>query len=336
MTRSGAAPRRRRADAQRNVDALLEAARTVFDTSGVDAPAKEITDLAGVGVGTLYRHFPQRSDLVKAVVESGIDAVADAGPALAATFEPAEALTRWIDRFTELLATKRGLASALHSGDPAFAGLPGYFLERLGPALSALLDAAAAEGAIRGDIERRGPAVRRRPAVPARARTGARAQPADRRRAGRRPALRRRGWITGVGGLNRGGPRCWRTDAMSLRLSILDLAPIGPGQTARESFAASVELARAAERLGYRRVWYAEHHNMASIASSATSVLIGHVADHTNVDPARRGRGDAAQPLAADDRRAVRHARDAAPRPHRPGPGPGARRRPGHDAGAAP
>ena len=142
----------RRADARRNVDALLEAARTVFDTSGVDAPAKEITDLAGVGVGTLYRHFPQRSDLVKAVVESGIDAVAEAGPALAAAFEPAEALTRWIERYTELLGTKRGLAAALHSGDPAFAGLPAYFLERLGPTLSALLDAAAATGAIRGDI----------------------------------------------------------------------------------------------------------------------------------------------------------------------------------------
>ena len=147
-----APPRRRRADAQRNVDALLKAARAVFDTSGVDAPAKEITDLAGVGVGTLYRHFPQRSDLVKAVVESGIDAVAEAGPALGAAFEPAEALTRWIDRFTELLGTKRGLASALHSGDPAFAGLPDYFLQRLGPTLSALLDAAADEGAIRGDI----------------------------------------------------------------------------------------------------------------------------------------------------------------------------------------
>ncbi|WP_255621739.1 TetR/AcrR family transcriptional regulator [Pseudonocardia sp. DSM 110487] len=146
------APRRRRADARRNVDALLEAARAVFDTSGVDAPAKEITDLAGVGVGTLYRHFPQRSDLVKAVVESGIDAVADAGPALAAEYEPAEALTRWIDRYTELLGTKRGLASALHSGDPALAGLPAYFMQRLGPTLSALLDAAAAEGAIRGDI----------------------------------------------------------------------------------------------------------------------------------------------------------------------------------------
>ena len=84
------APRRRRADARRNVDALIEAAKTVFAASGVDAPAKEITDLAGVGVGTLYRHFPQRSDLVEAVVESGIDAVADAGPALSAAHEPAE------------------------------------------------------------------------------------------------------------------------------------------------------------------------------------------------------------------------------------------------------
>ncbi|QKV80950.1 TetR/AcrR family transcriptional regulator [Amycolatopsis sp. Hca4] len=144
--------RRRRADAQRNVEALLEAARTVFGTSGVDAPAKEITDLAGVGVGTLYRHFPQRSDLVKAVVKTGIDAVADAGPELSAAHPPVRALSLWIDRFVELLETKRGLASALHSGDPAFEGLPGYFMERLGPTLTALLDAAAADGAIRGDL----------------------------------------------------------------------------------------------------------------------------------------------------------------------------------------
>lgn len=146
------APRRRRADAQRNIDALVEAARAVFETCGVDAPAKEITDLAGVGVGTLYRHFPQRADLVKAVVQAGIDEVADAGPELSATREPAQALAAWIDRFVELLGTKRGLASALHSGDPAFENLPGYFMERLGPTLTALLDTAAADGAIRGDI----------------------------------------------------------------------------------------------------------------------------------------------------------------------------------------
>jgi luciferase family oxidoreductase group 1 len=68
---------------------------------------------------------------------------------------------------------------------------------------------------------------------------------------------------------------------MSTRLSILDLAPIGRGETASDSFAASVALAQQAEELGYERVWYAEHHNMASIASSATSVLIAHIGAHT-------------------------------------------------------
>jgi len=67
-----------------------------------------------------------------------------------------------------------------------------------------------------------------------------------------------------------------------VQLSILDLAPIRRGETATESFAASVALAQAAERLGYARIWYAEHHNMPTIASSATSVLIAHVAAHTS------------------------------------------------------
>jgi luciferase family oxidoreductase group 1 len=66
------------------------------------------------------------------------------------------------------------------------------------------------------------------------------------------------------------------------RLSILDLAPIAPGQTAAQSFENSVALARAAEQQGYERVWYAEHHNMPTIASSATSVLIGYVASRTS------------------------------------------------------
>ena len=83
---------RLRADAQRNVGALLEAAKAVFATAGVDAPAKEIADRAGVGVGTLYRHFPQRSDLVRAVFQRGVDACADAAPALAAANEPGAAL----------------------------------------------------------------------------------------------------------------------------------------------------------------------------------------------------------------------------------------------------
>ncbi|BEL05476.1 LLM class flavin-dependent oxidoreductase [Actinoplanes sichuanensis] len=69
---------------------------------------------------------------------------------------------------------------------------------------------------------------------------------------------------------------------MPTALSLLDLAPISAGQTARDSFAASVALAQTAERAGYQRVWYAEHHNMAVIASSATSVVIGHVAEHTS------------------------------------------------------
>ena len=144
--------RRLRADARRNVGALLEAAKTVFATSGVDAPAKEITDLAGVGVGTLYRHFPRRSDLIAAVLQREIDACADAGPALSAAHEPTAALMKWLHRFTELVGTKRGLATALHSGDPAFDALPGYFMRRLEPVLAALLEAATAAREIRADV----------------------------------------------------------------------------------------------------------------------------------------------------------------------------------------
>ena len=146
------APRRLRADAQRNIDSLLEAAKTVFGTSGVDAPAKQIADLAGVGVGTLYRHFPQRSDLVKAVFQREVDACANAATTLAAAHEPGAALAKWLHRYTEFLATKRGLATALHSGDPAYCALPAYFMQRLGPALGSLLEAARASGEIRGGI----------------------------------------------------------------------------------------------------------------------------------------------------------------------------------------
>jgi len=142
-----------RADAKRSLDSLLKAALEVFATAGVDAPVREIAARAGVGVGTCYRHFPQRADLVAAVFRREVDACADAAPALAAEYGPGEALARWMQRYAAFIATKRGLASALHSGDPAYSCLPGYFQARLVPALQSLLDAAIAAGEIRPDVE---------------------------------------------------------------------------------------------------------------------------------------------------------------------------------------
>ena len=145
-------PRAVRADAQRNLDTLLEAAKVVFASSGVDAPVREVAGRAGVGVGTFYRHFPSRSDLVAAVFRREVDACAAAAPTLARKYAPADALRRWIERYTGFIATKRGLSAALHSGDPAFDALPAYFEEHLGPALGMLLDAAAAAGDIRTEV----------------------------------------------------------------------------------------------------------------------------------------------------------------------------------------
>ncbi|MFC9914506.1 TetR/AcrR family transcriptional regulator [Streptomyces sp. NPDC059862] len=142
-----------RADAQRSIDTLLTAAAEVFTTSGVDAPVRQITAKAGVGAGTLYRHFPQRSDLIAAVFRHEVDACADAAASLAAQHEPVDALARWLQRFAAFIATKRGLSAALHSGDPAYDSLPCYFQQRFVPVLGALLDTAAKAGQIRSDID---------------------------------------------------------------------------------------------------------------------------------------------------------------------------------------
>lgn len=150
----GAGPgRRRRADARRNVDSLLKAAGAVFAASGVDAPVRDIADRAGVGIGTVYRHFPHRAALVAAVFRREIDACADAAPAFAAEHAAFDALTRWLHRYAAFIAAKRGLAQALHSGDPTFDALPAYFDARLRPALRALLAAAAAAGEARVDVD---------------------------------------------------------------------------------------------------------------------------------------------------------------------------------------
>ncbi|MEY9928412.1 AcrR family transcriptional regulator [Catenulispora sp. GP43] len=146
-------PSKKRSDAVRNEQTLLTAAAEVFVTSGVDAPIREIAGKAGVGVGTFYRHFPTRADLITAVYRYQIEECAEAGPTLLADADtPFDALRRWIDMFTDFLVTKHGLADALRSDDATFAALHTYFLDRLGPVATRLIDAAVAAGDIRSDI----------------------------------------------------------------------------------------------------------------------------------------------------------------------------------------
>jgi AcrR family transcriptional regulator len=148
-----AEPRRMRADARQNIDALLEAAKAVFAESGVDAPVRSIAERAGVGVGTLYRHYPHRSDLISAVFRREMDACVAAATEIEAAYPPGEALDRWIMRYTQFVATKRGLAAALHSGDPAYEPLAGYFSTTLTPTLSRLLVAATETGEVGADVD---------------------------------------------------------------------------------------------------------------------------------------------------------------------------------------
>lgn len=147
------APARKRADARRNEAALLDAAAAVFVTSGVDAPVREIATRAGVGMGTIYRHFPTRADLVIAVYRHQVEACAEAGPALlASAATPYAALTEWVEMFVEFLTTKHGLAAVLRPDQASFQALHTYFLDRLVPVCGRLLDGAAAAGEIRPGV----------------------------------------------------------------------------------------------------------------------------------------------------------------------------------------
>ncbi|MET8627291.1 TetR/AcrR family transcriptional regulator [Kitasatospora sp. NPDC004669] len=140
----------KRADAQRNRRTVLAAAAEVFVTSGVDAPIRQIAARAGVGMATIYRHFPTRADLVTAVYRHQIEACAEAGPNLLADVDsPFDALRQWIDLFVDFLVTKHGLADALQSDSDRFAALHTYFLDRLLPVCAQLLDAAVDAGEIR-------------------------------------------------------------------------------------------------------------------------------------------------------------------------------------------
>jgi AcrR family transcriptional regulator len=145
--------RPRRADARRNEETLLDAAAAVFVESGVEAPVRDIAARAGVGTATIYRHFPTRADLIIAVYRHQVEACAEAGPALLASGPtPYAALRQWIDLFVDFLVTKHGLAAVLQSDNAGFETLHAYFLDRLVPVCTRLLEASAAAGEIRTDI----------------------------------------------------------------------------------------------------------------------------------------------------------------------------------------
>lgn len=147
------ASRPKRADARRNKETLLDAAAALFVTAGVEAPVRDIAARAGVGTGTIYRHFPTRADLIIAVYRHQIKACAEAGPALLAnSATPHAALGRWIDLFVDFLVTKHGLAAVLQPDNTDFDTLHTYFLDRLVPACGRLLDAAADAGEISSDL----------------------------------------------------------------------------------------------------------------------------------------------------------------------------------------
>jgi len=150
----GAAAPRKRADARRNEATLLSAAAAAFVESGVNVPVRDIAARSGVGVGTIYRHFPTRADLIVAVYRHQVEACAQAGPVLLADCDtPHQALARWIGMFADFLVTKHGLAEVLRSDTAAFQTLHAYFIDRLVPVCEQLLEAAAAAGEIRPGLD---------------------------------------------------------------------------------------------------------------------------------------------------------------------------------------
>jgi AcrR family transcriptional regulator len=143
----------KRADARRNEKALLDAAASVFVTDGVDAPVRRIAAAAGVGMGTIYRHFPTRADLVVAVYRHQVDACAEAGPALLATAaSPFAAMCQWVSLFVDFLVTKHGLAAAMRDDPDGFVALHALFLDRLVPVLAGLLTAARDAEEVRAEV----------------------------------------------------------------------------------------------------------------------------------------------------------------------------------------
>jgi AcrR family transcriptional regulator len=142
-----------RADARRNRDKLVATAHQLFTENGTDVALEAVAQKAGVGVGTLYRHFPTRDALVEAVYLTELDRLHSGAAELLASYPPDEALERWLDLFVQYAVTKRGLAGALRSIFESGGNLYAQSRAKIVDALGSLLDAAGAEGAIRSDLD---------------------------------------------------------------------------------------------------------------------------------------------------------------------------------------
>ncbi|MDQ3786294.1 MAG: TetR/AcrR family transcriptional regulator [Actinomycetota bacterium] len=142
-----------RADARRNYERIVATAREVFFEHGVDAPLDDIVKRAGVGAGTLYRHFPNREVLVEAVYRSEIEEIADQAYLLAKDLGPEDALREWFRELIRFHTERAGLAAALKAAVDEDSETYRYCKQKLRDAAWALLEPAQAVGAVRGDIE---------------------------------------------------------------------------------------------------------------------------------------------------------------------------------------
>ncbi|KXK58716.1 transcriptional regulator [Micromonospora rosaria] len=151
MTAPG--PRPLRADAARNRQRLLEAAVRAFSRPGAEVTLEAVARDAGVGIGTLYRHFPTREALVEAAYRSELARLCDAAGELLAQLPPDRAVRAWMDRFVDYLATKRDMADALRLVIAAGANPFAQSRDLLVAALTRLLTAGAAAGTVRADVD---------------------------------------------------------------------------------------------------------------------------------------------------------------------------------------
>jgi AcrR family transcriptional regulator len=142
-----------RADARRNRQRLLEVAVRVFSERGADASLEGIARDAGVGIGTLYRHFPTREALIEAAYRNELARVCDNATQLLAEFPPDKAMRLWMDRFVDYLITKDGMAEALRAVIASGADPFAESLEKISTAISTLLHAGAEAGVLRSDVD---------------------------------------------------------------------------------------------------------------------------------------------------------------------------------------